>query len=138
MELEAKKKWLRRYREKLREVESLERLEAERRLAATGMAAKRSDGVPGPPVRANKAGAAEERHMEVRADLEEARAAAEKMRREILAAAAALGGHEAAVVRFRYINGCGWGEIQGITGFSRSWLLRIHKSALLRIECGQE
>lgn len=136
MEINAKKRWLWRYRDTLREVESLERLEAERRLNATGMAGRRIDGSPGPPVRANKAGGPEVSHMEVLADLDDARKRADSARRDILAAAAKLDGTEANVIRCRYINGLNWSEIRDVTGFSLSWLQRIHKSAIANIDCG--
>lgn len=138
MDIGSKKQWLWRYQDALREVESLERLEREERLAATGMAAKVVDGQPGPPVRSGGAGMAGIRHMEISADLERARARADRVRREILDAASALGGYEAVVVRYRYINGYGWGRMRDVTGYSRSWLQRKHRSALLRIECGQK
>lgn len=136
---EQKRRWLGRYRKMVDEIFSLECLEQERLTAVAGTSANVLDGMPRPPQPANKSDLPIIKHLDVCRDLAELRRRSEDTRREIAAAINRLDDpKQAQVLRYKYINGFGWPEMQARMHYSRGGLYGLHKRAIDRLEIPAE
>lgn len=133
-----KKEWLGRYRRCVDEIKSLEILEVELYESATGLSSPVLDGMPrSPGFSAGQSGKVD-KHLDVRADLEDLREKSNIIRREISGAINGLeDGNQARVLRYKYINGYEWAEIQRYMNYSPGGLFNLHSRALDNLAIGQ-
>ena len=126
-----KKVWLRRYRNCLDEVTSLEYLERERWQRAVGLSATVVDGMPKPPQSSNRSDFGLIKHLQVEEELEQKRDQANQIRCEISGQINLLTDpNQAQVLRYRYLNGYEWPEIQSLMNYSAGGLYNLHTKAL--------
>lgn len=126
-----KKEWLRRYRRCVDEIRSLESLESELYADITGLSAPVIDGMPRSPQFSARSNGRVEKHLDMRAELDGLREKSDGIRREITAAINGLeDGNQARVLRYKYINGYAWTDIQRRMNYSPGGLFNLHSRAL--------
>lgn len=129
-----KKVWLNRYRRLLDEIESLENLERERYSSLVDPSAKIIDDMPKPPQPSNNRDIGIIKHLEVKEELILLKKQATIVRHEISSVIRCLPINQAKVLRYRYINGFDWAQIQILMDYSIGGVFNLHRHALDNVE----